>query len=184
MSLSIKIVTYRPKHASVYKSASQSPVLYITGSTPCSVYVIDRIFVPTLLSGSFLIPYLIMLTFCGIPLFMTELGLGQFSGYGAMTSWRSSPIFKGMKILERRVVKIFQSFIKPLSWRRIFLRVCCCYVFLNFFVNVLPVNVLFLKRRHQFNCFLDNCFNFWCCYEVFWISTCHWTFEELFDAER
>uniref|UniRef100_H2ZFL1 Transporter n=1 Tax=Ciona savignyi TaxID=51511 RepID=H2ZFL1_CIOSA len=46
--------------------------------------------------GSFIIPYLIMLTFCGIPLFMIELALGQFSGYGVITAWRASPIFKGI----------------------------------------------------------------------------------------
>ncbi|XP_076818625.1 sodium-dependent proline transporter-like [Clavelina lepadiformis] len=46
--------------------------------------------------GSFLIPYVIMLTFCGIPLFLIELSLGQFSGFGAMTAWRASPIFKGI----------------------------------------------------------------------------------------
>jgi len=56
-------------------------------------------------SGAFLIPYLIMLTFCGIPLFMIELSLGQFSGYGAMTAWRASPIFKG---------KIIYSFAKTI----------------------------------------------------------------------
>nr|CAB3266322.1 sodium-dependent proline transporter [Phallusia mammillata] len=48
--------------------------------------------------GSFLIPYLIMLTFCGIPLFMIELTLGQFSGFGAITCWRASPMFKGIGI--------------------------------------------------------------------------------------
>ncbi|XP_078487245.1 sodium-dependent proline transporter [Ciona intestinalis] len=37
-----------------------------------------------------------MLTFCGIPLFMIELALGQFSGYGVITAWRASPIFKGI----------------------------------------------------------------------------------------
>nr|XP_002127953.1 sodium-dependent proline transporter [Ciona intestinalis] len=46
--------------------------------------------------GAFLIPYIIMLTFCGIPLFLIELGFGQFSGYGAITAWRASPMFKGI----------------------------------------------------------------------------------------
>uniref|UniRef100_H2Z9J5 Transporter n=1 Tax=Ciona savignyi TaxID=51511 RepID=H2Z9J5_CIOSA len=46
--------------------------------------------------GAFLIPYLIMLVFCGIPLFLIELGFGQFSGFGTVTSWRASPMFKGI----------------------------------------------------------------------------------------
>ncbi|XP_039266427.2 sodium-dependent proline transporter-like [Styela clava] len=46
--------------------------------------------------GAFLIPYLIMLVLCGIPLFMMELSLGQFSGLGTITAWRASPIFKGI----------------------------------------------------------------------------------------
>uniref|UniRef100_H2Z9K0 Transporter n=1 Tax=Ciona savignyi TaxID=51511 RepID=H2Z9K0_CIOSA len=45
-------------------------------------------------TGAFLIPYLIMLVFCGIPLFLIELGFGQFSGFGTVTSWRASPMFK------------------------------------------------------------------------------------------
>uniref|UniRef100_H2Z9K1 Transporter n=1 Tax=Ciona savignyi TaxID=51511 RepID=H2Z9K1_CIOSA len=37
-----------------------------------------------------------MLVFCGIPLFLIELGFGQFSGFGTVTSWRASPMFKGI----------------------------------------------------------------------------------------
>lgn len=46
--------------------------------------------------GAFLIPYLIMLVLCGIPLFMMELSFGQFSGLGPISAWRASPLFKGI----------------------------------------------------------------------------------------
>lgn len=46
--------------------------------------------------GAFLIPYLIMLFVCGIPLFFMELSFGQFCGLGPVTAWRAVPIMKGV----------------------------------------------------------------------------------------
>lgn len=45
--------------------------------------------------GAFLVPYLLMLTLCGIPLFFMETCLGQFSGSGFLTMFRIAPLFKG-----------------------------------------------------------------------------------------
>lgn len=45
--------------------------------------------------GAFLIPYLLMLCFCGIPLFFMETCLGQFSSTGCITMFKITPIFKG-----------------------------------------------------------------------------------------
>lgn len=45
--------------------------------------------------GAFLIPYVIMLAICGIPLFFMELAFGQFASQGPITMWRAAPIFKG-----------------------------------------------------------------------------------------
>ncbi|XP_051173790.1 sodium- and chloride-dependent glycine transporter 1-like [Leptopilina boulardi] len=45
--------------------------------------------------GAFLVPYLIMLFFCGIPLFFMESSMGQFGSTGCITLFRMSPIFKG-----------------------------------------------------------------------------------------
>ncbi|KAG1697898.1 Sodium- and chloride-dependent GABA transporter 2 [Nymphon striatum] len=45
----------------------------------------------------FLIPYVIMLVFVGIPLYFLELALGQFCGKGAIETWSQSvPIFRGL----------------------------------------------------------------------------------------
>ncbi|XP_039248942.1 sodium-dependent proline transporter-like [Styela clava] len=46
--------------------------------------------------GAFLIPYVIMLALCGIPLFFLEMSLGQFTGLGPITAWKAVPIFKGI----------------------------------------------------------------------------------------
>ncbi|KAJ6649291.1 Sodium- and chloride-dependent glycine transporter 1 [Pseudolycoriella hygida] len=46
--------------------------------------------------GAFLIPYLLMLCFCGIPLFFMETCLGQFSSAGCITMFKITPVFKGV----------------------------------------------------------------------------------------
>ncbi|KAJ8952516.1 hypothetical protein NQ318_003312 [Aromia moschata] len=45
--------------------------------------------------GAFLVPYLIMLIFCGIPLFFMETSMGQFASTGCITLFKISPLFKG-----------------------------------------------------------------------------------------
>ncbi|XP_033208703.1 sodium- and chloride-dependent glycine transporter 1-like [Belonocnema kinseyi] len=45
--------------------------------------------------GAFLVPYLLMLFLCGIPLFFMESSMGQFGSTGCITLFRMSPIFKG-----------------------------------------------------------------------------------------
>ncbi|XP_055375598.1 sodium- and chloride-dependent glycine transporter 1-like [Condylostylus longicornis] len=45
--------------------------------------------------GAFLIPYLIMLFVCGLPLFYMEIIIGQFSSTGVLGMFRLCPIFKG-----------------------------------------------------------------------------------------
>ena len=46
--------------------------------------------------GVFFIPYFLMLFFCGIPLFATELTLGQFGSASTVTAWKCLPAFKGI----------------------------------------------------------------------------------------
>ncbi|XP_076468163.1 sodium-dependent proline transporter-like [Babylonia areolata] len=46
--------------------------------------------------GAFLIPYVIMLIICGLPLFFFELSFGQFASVGPITIWRVSPFFRGI----------------------------------------------------------------------------------------
>ena len=46
--------------------------------------------------GAFLIPYLIVLVLIGRPLYLLELGLGQFCSGGSVKVWRLSPTFRGV----------------------------------------------------------------------------------------
>ena len=46
--------------------------------------------------GAFLIPYLIMLTIAGRPMYFMELCVGQFGSVGPLTIWRLAPIMKGV----------------------------------------------------------------------------------------
>ncbi|ESO94021.1 hypothetical protein LOTGIDRAFT_104703, partial [Lottia gigantea] len=46
--------------------------------------------------ATFLIPYVIMLTIAGLPLFFIELAIGQFASEGPITVWKVSPAFSGI----------------------------------------------------------------------------------------
>lgn len=46
--------------------------------------------------GAFFIPYCIALAFLGIPIFLLELAIGQYSSSGPFTCWKYSPIFTGI----------------------------------------------------------------------------------------
>ncbi|CAH1268033.1 SLC6A5 [Branchiostoma lanceolatum] len=83
--------------------------------------------------GAFLIPYLIMLTFAGLPLFFMELALGQYASLGPVTIWRCLPLFKGIgfamciisglvciyynMIIAWSLYYMFASFTSMLPWR-------------------------------------------------------------------
>ena len=56
---------------------------------------------PPFIPGAFLIPYFLMLTFVGIPVFMIELTVGQYSGSGPATVFEAVPLFKGQLTLLR-----------------------------------------------------------------------------------
>jgi SNF family Na+-dependent transporter len=46
--------------------------------------------------GVFLIPYFIFLILIGIPLVLLEMSVGQFTSTGPLTSWRMTPLFRGI----------------------------------------------------------------------------------------
>ncbi|XP_034459847.1 sodium- and chloride-dependent GABA transporter 2-like isoform X2 [Hippoglossus hippoglossus] len=47
--------------------------------------------------GVFFIPYLLFLVLCGIPLFLLETSLGQYTSLGGVSAWRSvCPLFGGL----------------------------------------------------------------------------------------
>ncbi|XP_067853471.1 sodium- and chloride-dependent neutral and basic amino acid transporter B(0+)-like [Heptranchias perlo] len=58
--------------------------------------------------GVFLIPYMLMLAFAGMPMFFLECSLGQFASLGPIQVWKAVPVLQGVGIVTV-VVSIFQS---------------------------------------------------------------------------
>ncbi|NXE03897.1 S6A12 protein, partial [Lophotis ruficrista] len=73
--------------------------------------------------GAFLIPYLIFLFTCGIPLFFLETALGQYTSQGGVTAWRKiCPIFEGVGYAAQ-VIECYLNvyYIIILSWALFYL---------------------------------------------------------------
>ncbi|CAL8340469.1 unnamed protein product [Lota lota] len=68
--------------------------------------------------GVFFIPYVLFLFACGIPLFLLETSLGQYTAQGSITCWRKMcPLFEGMGY-GSQVVVLYSSmyYIIILAW--------------------------------------------------------------------
>lgn len=89
--------------------------------------------------GAFLVPYLLMLVLCGIPLFFLEVCLGQFSGTGCVTVFKIAPLLKGAG-----AAIIVINFI--------------CTAYYNVIISY---PILFLWRSLQTHLPWENCRNAW-----------------------
>uniref|UniRef100_T1J7F0 Transporter n=1 Tax=Strigamia maritima TaxID=126957 RepID=T1J7F0_STRMM len=81
--------------------------------------------------GAFLIPYFVMLTTAGIPLFFLELAFGQYASEGPITIWKISPLFQGLgyaMFLVSALVGIYYNMIIGWTW----------YYLFNSFTEILP----------------------------------------------
>ncbi|KAJ1076764.1 hypothetical protein K5549_010082 [Capra hircus] len=81
--------------------------------------------------GAFLIPYFIMVTFCGIPIFFMELSFGQFASQGCLGVWRISPMFKGVgygMIVVSTYIGIYYNMVVSIAF----------YYFFSSLMSVLP----------------------------------------------
>ncbi|XP_019644970.1 PREDICTED: sodium- and chloride-dependent glycine transporter 2-like isoform X1 [Branchiostoma belcheri] len=83
--------------------------------------------------GAFLIPYIVMLVFAGLPIFLLETSLGQFASQGPIRIWRCLPLFQGIGytqviasalvgiyyncIIAYTLFYLFSSFTSDLPWR-------------------------------------------------------------------
>lgn len=98
--------------------------------------------------GAFLIPYTIFLIMGGIPIFLLEVGMGQFMSRGGIESWNIVPVFKGIGWASLVIVFWLNVYyIVILSWNLFYLA--------NSFSAVLPWTTC------------DNTWNSACCAEKF-----------------
>uniref|UniRef100_A0A8C7W2U2 Transporter n=1 Tax=Oncorhynchus mykiss TaxID=8022 RepID=A0A8C7W2U2_ONCMY len=68
--------------------------------------------------GAFFIPYILYLVTCGIPLFILETALGQYTSQGGITCWRKiCPLFEGLGYAAQ-VITIYgcMTYIVILAW--------------------------------------------------------------------
>ncbi|XP_028305265.1 sodium- and chloride-dependent GABA transporter 2-like isoform X2 [Gouania willdenowi] len=68
--------------------------------------------------GAFLIPYLIFLFTCGVPVFFLEAALGQYTSEGGVTAWRKiSPLFEGLGYGTQVIITLLNLYyIIVLAW--------------------------------------------------------------------
>ncbi|XP_008283676.1 solute carrier family 6 member 11a [Stegastes partitus] len=68
--------------------------------------------------GAFFIPYILFLVTCGIPLFMLETALGQYTSLGGIMCWRKvCPLFEGMGYASQMIIFYgSMSYIVILAW--------------------------------------------------------------------
>ncbi|XP_066864512.1 sodium- and chloride-dependent betaine transporter isoform X3 [Kogia breviceps] len=73
--------------------------------------------------GAFFIPYLIFLFTCGIPVFLLETALGQYTSQGGITAWRKiCPIFEGIGYASQTIVALLNVYyIIVLAWALFYL---------------------------------------------------------------
>ncbi|XP_041804536.1 sodium- and chloride-dependent GABA transporter 2-like [Chelmon rostratus] len=68
--------------------------------------------------GVFLVPYVLILFTCGIPIFFLEVSLGQLTGQGGITCWRKiCPLFEGLGY-SNQMIMVYSSmyYIVILAW--------------------------------------------------------------------
>ncbi|XP_032810155.1 sodium- and chloride-dependent creatine transporter 1 [Petromyzon marinus] len=81
--------------------------------------------------GVFLIPYILIALFGGIPVFFMEIALGQFMKQGSIGVWNISPIFQGLGLSSMVIVFFCNTYyILVLTWG--------LYYFIHCFATTLP----------------------------------------------
>lgn len=71
------------------------------------------------LAGAFFIPYILFLATCGIPLFVLETALGQYTSQGGIMCWRKiCPLFEGEVKFTCQDCGVLSRICKLRKWHR------------------------------------------------------------------
>ncbi|XP_022248217.1 sodium- and chloride-dependent GABA transporter 2-like [Limulus polyphemus] len=72
--------------------------------------------------GAFLLPYLICLVLCAIPLFFLEVAVGQYLSTGGIGIWNLVPMFKGVGFASMTIVCLYNIyFVVVIAWTLFYL---------------------------------------------------------------
>ncbi|GCC25443.1 sodium- and chloride-dependent glycine transporter 2 isoform X1 [Chiloscyllium punctatum] len=79
--------------------------------------------------GAFLIPYLMMLAFAGVPIFFLETALGQFASQGPISVWKAIPALQGCG-LAMLIISVLIA---------VYYNIIICYTLFYLFASCIPV---------------------------------------------
>lgn len=151
----------------------------------------------SLCAGAFLIPYILMAIFGGVPLFYMELALGQFHRTGAISIWKHiCPIFKGEARAPRQIM-CRQNIFVICSYKALFIfwcvsgigyAICIIALYVSFYYNTIIAWALFYFYS-SFSSILPwtNCDNVWNtpdCTNYFGMDNITWTNASRSPAEE
>ncbi|XP_068605405.1 sodium- and chloride-dependent GABA transporter 3-like [Brachionichthys hirsutus] len=72
--------------------------------------------------GAFLVPYGLMAVFCGLPLFLLEIAVGQYTQQGFLTCWEQlCPLAKGIGFGQLTIVFLNSTYIMIEAWALFYL---------------------------------------------------------------